>query len=410
MIKVKKIFCSFLYLSLLFALISCHKKSKAESYTKPLLEVSFSTGIEYVPLSYLTSVIGSGSGEDETFGEKKSLLLFFEEDGCATCQKVKDSVDDWVRKAGCTVYGYKEDAENSSAEERQEFLKKLGSEDGIELTAGRLIAFTEGKRRGAIAGTFDLESAQNVDIFARRYFSFPEKDSFVNSDRKLLSGLKELRALLAEKKNFILYTERRTCPFCRLLSDPQSYNSLTLLLKNSPLPLYKIISEDTLRDLYKEVSVDGKSYPSVFDYLKDSEAYQKLWPNDDIDKKKAEYIELLLALRLIPASPDDDEVFLKGLRSYAESLRADDEKKFLWSDRLVPSFSFVSKKENSPALDLPDFSEKLNKAYLAEGKKEIPHRAHFSFYFAADNELLDKESYNAFLKDWALLCNNINKN
>ena len=71
MIKVKKIFCSFLYLSLLFALISCHKKSKAESYTKPLLEVSFSTGIEYVPLSYLTSVIGSGSGEDETFGEKK---------------------------------------------------------------------------------------------------------------------------------------------------------------------------------------------------------------------------------------------------------------------------------------------------------------------------------------------------
>ena len=183
----------------------------------------------------------------------------------------KDSVDGWVRKAGCTVYGYKEDAENSSAEERQEFLKKLGSEDGIELTAGRLIAFTEGKRRGAIAGTFDLESAQNVDIFARRYFSFPEKDSFVNSDRKLLSGLKELRALLAEKKNFILYTERRTCPFCRLLSDPQSYNSLTLLLKNSPLPLYKIISEDMLRDLYKEVSVDGKSYPSVFDYLKDSD-------------------------------------------------------------------------------------------------------------------------------------------
>ena len=46
--------------------ISCKNSSK-----KPQLELSFSKSLDKVPLSYLSSLIGTGSGKEESFGEEK---------------------------------------------------------------------------------------------------------------------------------------------------------------------------------------------------------------------------------------------------------------------------------------------------------------------------------------------------
>lgn len=383
--KTKSILASLFIIVFFFSFLSCDKNKNPvqnsnnhDDFQKPVLEVAFSKEVEYVPLSYLVSVIGTGSGETETFGEKKSMMIFFEEEGCSTCEKVKPAVNDWVRLAACTVYAYKEDKNSGTAEEKREFLKKLGSEDGIELTAGRLIAFTEGVRRGALSGTFDLESARNVDIFARRYFVFPEKESFKNEERYKLSGLKELRKMVSAGKDFLLYTERHSCPYCRLLSDPQGYDSLTQIMKNSTVPLVKVTSEDTLRELYSPVQVDGKAYESSFAYLVASGSDKILWPENDNEKKKAEYLEMLVALRFIPPHADDDGLFLKAVDSYAAEVSGDSAGKFLWSDRLVPSFCL--------------FTEE--KAAEAGGEMKFP------FYFAADNEKIAKEEYNKMLVNW----------
>lgn len=383
--KTKSILASFFIIVFFFSFLSCDKnKNPAQNsnnhddFQKPVLEVAFSREVEYVPLSYLVSVIGTGSGESETFGEKKSMMIFFEEEGCSTCEKVKPAVNDWVRLAACTVYAYKEDKNSGTAEEKREFLKKLGSEDGIELTAGRLIAFTEGVRRGALSGTFDLESARNVDIFARRYFVFPEKESFKNEERYKLSGLKELRKMVSAGKDFLLYTERHSCPYCRLLSDPQGYDSLTQIMKNSTVPLVKVTSEDTLRELYSPVQVDGKAYESSFAYLAASGSDKILWPENDNEKKKAEYLEMLVALKFIPPHADDDGLFLKAVDAYAADLSLNPDGKFLWSDRLVPSFCLYREKKTA----------------VTELEMKFP------FYFAADNEKIAKDEYNKMLINW----------
>ena len=393
-IQNKKIFFSIFLISEIFAFFSCTRVAKETSkteYTKSTLEVAFSQEIEFVPLSYLSSVIGTGSGDTETFGEKKSLLIFFEEEGCTTCEKVKPVVNDWVRLSGCTIYGYRENENSGTKEEKQEFLKKLGSEDGIELTAGRLVAFTEGQRRGALAGTFDLESAQNIDIFARRYFSFPEKDSFLNFDRKKFSSLKELRNAVSKNEKFLLYTERHTCPYCRLLSDPQGFDSLTEIMKNCDISLRKILTEDTLRELYEPVSIKGKKFESVFEYLKFSGSDVIFWPQNDNDKKKAEYLEMLVALKLVAPYPDNDEFFLTSLDDYAKKVASTPEKNFLWSDRIVPSFCFVT---DGKIPNLENINENSDSAHIE----------FFPYYFGEDAEKFDKENYNSLLLDWVKKC------
>lgn len=386
-------------------LLSCKKKSSVNEakndYTKPVLEVSFSKEIDYVPLSFLTSSIGSGSGESETFGEKKSILIYFEEDGCTTCQKTKPSVSKWVELAGCKIYGYKENKNDSTQEERSEFLKKLGSADGVELTAGRLVAFTDGVRRGSVSGTFDLESAQNVDIFARRYFSFPDKEEFLNFNYKKLSGLADLRKEVYSGKKFILYTERYSCPWCRLLSNPQGYDSLTEILKNCTVPLYTLTTEDSLKELYDEVTVEGKKYKSSLEYLKQSGTDSILWDADVIDKKKAEFIEMLVTLKFINPCPNDDSAFLKQIDSYAKKLNSG-KNLFVEKDRSVPSFCFTDSAKN-PTLNKQNSLDILKQVYSLQ-QEELPHKAMFSYYFCADNEILDKATYNSFLVQWINSC------
>ncbi len=398
---------SYLFLVLLSALIfsfnSCTKKAPKDDYQKPVLEVSFSPEITYVPLSYLTSVIGTGSGETETFGEKKSMLLYFEEEGCSTCEKVRPAVNDWVRLAGCTIYGYKENSANS-LEERKEFLKKLGSEDGVELTAGRLIAFVDGVRRNSIAGTYDLQSAQNVDIFARRFFAFPDKEEFLNFDRKQISGLRELRELVSSNKKFLLYVQRHSCPDCRRLADPQAFDSISEILKNCNIPLYAITTEDTLVELYQKITVDEKTYQSSLDYLEESGSSALLWPQKDTDKKKAEYLEMITALGMIPPHPGDDAGFLKSIDDFAQGLKEGTEDRLLWSDRFVPAFCFVTDAKNNT----DDALQALKKAYQAEKKENLPHKANFPCYFSLDNSIVDKDLYNSHLLKWSKSCLYIN--
>ena len=75
--KSKSIWTVFFIILPFFSFLSCDKnKNPAQNsnnhddFQKPVLEVAFSKEVEYVPLSYLVSVIGTGSGETETFGEK----------------------------------------------------------------------------------------------------------------------------------------------------------------------------------------------------------------------------------------------------------------------------------------------------------------------------------------------------
>ena len=120
-------------------LLSC---SKRESDKKlPALELSFSKTLDEVPLSYLSTLIGKGNGDTETFGEKRSLVVFYGIEDCNTCEQTKPVVEKWVKENGYKVYYYNSDTGGGSESEKEELLKKLGSEDGVALTAGRLIVF-----------------------------------------------------------------------------------------------------------------------------------------------------------------------------------------------------------------------------------------------------------------------------
>ncbi len=370
--------------------VSCKNSSK-----KPQLELSFSKSIDKVPLSYISSLIGSGSGKEESFGEEKSLLVFFEEEDCSTCKKVRPFVEEFASKTNCRVYSYQE-SEDDSIEEKKNFLKKLGSSNGTELTAARLVAFINGRRVASISGSFDLESEEKIENFANRFFTFPGKIS--SPKQKELSGLRELRLLCSQEENFVLYLSRFSCPYCRIVEDTKKFNTITFLAKNLNVPIYKITTENVLSELNKEFEIDGKIYKNAFDYLEETGSAQKLWADEKNQKKKTEILEILCVLKLVSSSPYDDSEFLKGIAEYSFS----EAEIFSNQDRNVPCFciyesTFLDKNEQKTQKILEEIYEKS--AQDENSKKNLLHRIKFPQYFAASSEL-GAETYNSYLLRW----------
>lgn len=441
--NTKKIFLfTIIFFSLILVFQGCSKFQNQKSSKKNQLELSFSQKLDRVPLFYLTSLIGSGSGKTENFGEKKDLLLFFEEDDCSTCQKVKTVLEEFIRKTGTKIYSYSED-KNDSPEEKANFLKKLGSPDGQNLTAARLIAFVNGKRVASISGTYDLETSEKIESFTKFFFNLPPK--IKSQELRELNGLKDLRQALNEENDFLLYLNRFSCPYCRSLEDTKKFNTITYLAQNSNAKIYSLTSENSLKELKKEVSVDGKKYKSSFEYLEKSGASQKFWNSDENEKKKTEFIEILVALELVQNNFDDDEKFLKEITKYAFSKQD----KFLKDDRNVPCFilcknskqiSAEKQKQIKRLLDeiytlsffdenvggvLPENAnlniksggkaEDVNLTRKSTGEVEDPnltrkstgeknfHRKNFTNYFAPNCSKLDAETYNSYLLKWISL-------
>ncbi len=433
--KLKKSFTiSFAIFSSILLFQSCTKfknQSSSKLNQKNSLELSFSKKLDKVPLFYLTSLIGSGSGESETFGEQKDLLLFFEEDDCETCKKLKPNLEEFIKKTNTKIYSYSEN-KNDSIEEKENFLKKLGSPDGQTLTAARLIAFVNGKRVASISGTYDLESSEKIESFAKNYFNLPPK--IKSQELRELSGFKDLRQALNEENDFILYLNRFSCPYCRSLEDTKKFNTISYIAQNSNAKIFSLTSENSLKELKNQVIVDGIKYKSAFEYLEKSGASEILWNSSENEKKKTEFIEILVALNLIKNNFDDDTEFLKELSNYA-FLQKD---KFLSEDRNVPCFILCKKskpisQENQSQIknllqevyELSSFDDKTNADFadfdltensrskvadlnLSENSAEksvskSPHRINFTNYFAPSASKLDKETYNSYLLKWISL-------
>ena len=371
--------------------ISCKNSSK-----KPQLELSFSKSLDKVPLSYLSSLIGIGSGKEESFGEEKSLLVFFEEEDCSTCKKVRPFVEEFALKTNCRVYSYQE-SEDDGAEDKKNFLKKLGSSNGTELTAARLVAFVNGRRVASISGSFDLESEEKIETFAKRFFSFPGK--IASSKQKEISGLKELRQLCASEENFVLYLSRFSCPYCRTLEDTKNFNTITFLAKNLNAPIYKITTENALSELNKEIEIDGKIYKTAFDYLEEVGGAKNLWADEKNQKKKTEILEILCALKLVQPSPADDCEFLKGIAEYSLSKA----ELFTNQDRNVPCFCiYKSTFSDTNEVEIQKILQEVYEKSVQneEQKENFLHRARFLKYFSASSEL-GAQTYNSYLLSWA---------
>ena len=359
---------------------------------KPVLEVSFAGAVEKAPLSYLTTLVGTGGGRDETFGERRNVLIFFEEEDCGTCKEVKPVVSEWVGKRGYSIFSYKVDYSCESQEERESFLRKLGSSDGRNLTAARLVAFVDGKRAGSVSGNYDLESVEKIDSFVGRYFDLSK--SFGSAeDRRELSGLKELRRRVADGEKFLLYLSRYTCPHCRKLSNPAEGNVINKLAGDYGGKFYKLISEKSLAELEDA---------GAFAHFVESGADGILWPGVDNLKRKAEHLEMLVVLGLLPPCPDDDSAFFKAVDDYAFGAG----EKFLESDRNVPSF-FVSDNIDIKSVKSPGdedrlliLSEAYRKSGMCDENGNLPHRSLFPDYFAPSLSKLGGDEYYESLKKW----------
>ena len=359
---------------------------------KPILELSFSGEVEEVPLSYLTSLIGTGSGKDESFGEQRNILVFFEEEDCSTCMEVKPVINEWVKKRGYSIFSYKADYASESQEERTAFLRKLGSADGINLSAARLVAFSKGKRTASISGNYDLESTDKIDSFVKRYFdisyTFPKKEY-----RKDLSGLKELRAKVSEGQEFLLYLSRYTCPHCRKLSSPQEGNIINRIARDYRGNFYKLTSEKSLGELEES---------GAFEHFTKVRTDELLWSGITNLKKKTEHLEMLVALGLVPPHPEDDQAFFKAVDDYALSKG----EKFLESDRNVPSFIISNKidiKNSTSSAQDKAFSilkQSYKDSEMYDENGQPPHRALFSGYFAPSMSKMGSEKYYECLKKW----------
>jgi thiol-disulfide isomerase/thioredoxin len=369
---------------------------------KPFLEISFSGRTEEASQSYLSTVIGSGSGVDETFGEQKNLIVFYNEHDCFTCEKIRPVVEQWVKENGCTIYSYSNDTADGSSVEKKRMLEKLGSDDGTMLTAGRLVAFVKGKRIDSVSGTYDIATTEKITRFVSRYYTIPRISSRTVQELAGLDGLAALRRAVAYDGNFILYMERQSCPDCRMLSDPSRSDIITKLCNSYTGKLYRIQTEQTVQELEKPVVVDGAQYESAFEYLDKTGISALLWPErSETEKKRAELLELLTVQRFIPAFPDDDEAFFKGIQSYAQG-KGD---KFVWYDRFVPSFAAAGYAAAEARRNM-DASAVLMQAYTlsedteAAGDIRTAHRFLFPAYFACDNKKIDTEQYYRLLTAW----------
>lgn len=371
---------------------------------KPSLEVSFSGSPESATLSYLATVIGSGCGGDETFGERKSLIVFYNEGDCSTCERIRPVVEQWIRETGCTVYSYSSDTAEGTPAEKRKMLEKLGGGDGSALTAGRLVAFVEGRRVDSVSGTYDIATADKITKFVSRWYTVPHKSSLTVEKLAELDGLSALRRAVAYDGKFILYMERESCPDCRLLSDPARSDVITKLCNSYTGKLYRIRTERTVLELERPVVVDGKKYESAFDYFDAAGVSTLLWPDgDETEKKKAELLEMLTIQGLIPACSGDDAAFLKGILAYAQSR----EDKFSRYDRFVPSFA-ASGYTESESRGNQDARAVLRQGYALQGTDEtasddrLSHRLLYPAYFGCDNTKIDTDQYYKLLTGWIL--------
>ncbi len=370
--------------------ISCKSKE-----IKPVLEISFKEGVVESSLSDLTSMIGTGSGEYESFGERKSILVFFEEEDCLTCNEVKPVVDSWVKKTGFSVLSYRIDYNQGTKEEISDFLKKLGSSDGINLTSGRLVAFVDGKRKGSISGNFDIENTGKVDNFVKKYFDISSGTGNL-SLRKELTGINELRAEVNDGNTFLLYLSRNTCPDCRKLSDPKRDNIINQIAKDYRDKFYRLNSENIVAELDEM---------GAFEHFEQSGTDCVLWNTISNKKRKAEHIAILVSLGLIPPCVGDDNAFLESIDEYA--LGSDDI--FTEGDRSVPAFILSNKVDikDSESVASMRMKEVLKKAYTASmmtpDTGELPHRALFTAYFSPDNNKIEPLLYYDYLKSWLLI-------
>ena len=370
-----------LFQSLFF---SCNKKK-----LKPTLEISLSDSLTKISTQTLETFIGSSSGKEESFGERRNILVFFSEEDCLTCKKLESVVTEWQNSTKTKIYIYKE---NDSS-----MLKKLGSSDGVNLTSGRLVAFVNGERKASIAGTYDLETTQKIDIFVKRYFSLPETKNFITKNTKIFTGLKELRESISNNEEFILYLERESCPDCRRFSDPSRGNGIREVLSSFNGTFCTITTEESLKELKQNITVDNVTYSDFFEYFNRSGTNQILWQNETNEKKKTEYLTMIIALRFVNPYPEDDEAFVKSVDEFAKSFGT---KTFSPIDRNVPSFC-VSYATPFSLQSQDEAIKVLKEAYDAtkNGEKFL-HRALFYNYFGLDNALVSDKDYNSFLKKW----------
>ena len=304
---------------LLTALIPLTFFSCTKNNSLPSLDISFSSWenahTEKVSLSFLTSVIGTGSGKTESFGEQKDMLIFFTEDDCFTCSKVRPAINEWIKESHAAIYEYTDSPEQGTEEERRQMLKKLGSPDGTELTAGRLIAFVNGKRAAGIAGTFDLESTEKINSFAERFYNLPSSSSLSVKTAKEFNSLKELRTACAQTditgENFITLFERHSCPDCRSLSDPKRSNVITEVFKTYRGTFCKIVTENTVSELELPVKVDGKKYSSTYDFFTQQDPSKETWLSDSNKKRLQNTLQLLQPAALFPLTKTMTKCTLK---------------------------------------------------------------------------------------------------
>lgn len=361
---------------------SCTKKSQE---IKPRLETAFSPSLIKVSRSYLESVLPNGS-----------MLIYFSDSDCSTCQKLKPIVENWSAKSHAVVYEYSDSRNEGSEEERSEMLKKLGSSDGKELTAGRLIAFTEGKRRASIAGTFELESEEKINDFAKKYFTLPPAKTFTVKESGTVSSMNELRTMISENKKALFYHSRLSCPDCRLFSGTGKMDAVTWLFQNTKLPFYMILSEPVTQSLKTPVIIEGIEYESAYAYFASCNEDRNSWLIDPNEKKIAEYISMLLILGEIKAFPNDDEAFFKQIAAYSEKTEDDT---FKWQFRFVPALTVTTKPDIK--INLKNDAEKiLQNAYeIAEDKNTLP-KSKFINYFCLDNTKVSKDDYLYHLGVW----------
>ncbi len=398
----------------LAVLSGCAEKNAGSAQGASLaeLEYSFSGQLEEVDLSYLESVVGSGSGDSETFGEKKDMLLFFWEKDCGTCEKVRPALEKWVSLSHCRIYSYNDSSAQGSDERREAMLRKLGSSDGHELTAARLLAFVDGKLRASAAGAYDLETSEKVASFASRYFSNTGENTLALESSEVYSSVTDLWSAVSSGKKFLLYLERHSCPDCRALSNPAGNNLVNSISRKFCGNFDKAVTETLLPGLKAPVSIEGKNFVSGFSYIEQTVPSEALWPETETEKKKTEYLSMLCALGLLGPAPEDAGItdFLLAVKNYLCSPGDH----FAWYDRNVPSFIAVNYSLPAEKDSLIRLENTLKAAYGPLVIKSIKvdtesdfesdinfmHRIHYPRYFSCDNTKLDVNVYNTIFYSW----------
>ena len=329
--------------------------------TRAELEVAFGETMSAIDAPYLKNYIGTKEG-DETFGEKKDILVFYGINECTTCEAVKPVVNAWVKATGNKVYYYNPDNSAANAVQKEGMLKKLGSTNGTELTGGQLIAFVDGVYKGSIEGVEGI-TAEKIDAFVAKYFKDDLGAKTVKTSKEL-ETLADLRKSIANNEQFILYATRFNCPWCRKLADTGRDNALNKLMRSYTGNLYTITSEKVLNE-YNAIYVKGSGDSlalaeagetgavNVWEYwysldngakpdFNNVENVPAYWPNTTTAVQKAEVLLYLVATGEVGANVTsgqlDQLAFIKEVAAYAAST---DTKKFTRDDRNIPAFIAV---------------------------------------------------------------------